>query len=101
MTLALDGDALVAATVEEYDVWLVAEDRIRERQETAARAAARETPQERATAWQSLWRGPKPVERVLRHWADGLAEEAARNPALPVEVMREMIERVEKIQGTV
>ncbi|MFI9168258.1 PE-PGRS family protein [Streptomyces lincolnensis] len=84
MTLALDGDALVAATVEEYDVWLVAEDRIGERQEAEAQAAVRETPQERAAAWQALWRGPKPVARVLRSWAAGLA----LNRALPEDELR-------------
>lgn len=84
MTLALDGDALVAATAEEYDVWLVAEDRIGERQESEAQAAVRETPQERAAAWQSLWRGPKPVARVLQSWADGLA----LNRALPEDELR-------------
>ncbi|CAM5433567.1 hypothetical protein SALBM311S_07052 [Streptomyces alboniger] len=77
VTLSLDGDALVAATVEEYDVWLIAEDRIKERQEAAAEAAARETPQERAAAWDALFQGPGPTEKLLDAWARGLSYNSA------------------------
>ncbi|MEU0073701.1 PE-PGRS family protein [Streptomyces sp. NPDC006332] len=89
VTLSLDGDALVAATVEEYDVWLVAEDRIKERQEAAARAAARETPQERAAAWASLLEGPGPTQKLLDAWALGLS----RNSVTPDELRVRLLHR--------
>lgn len=74
VTLSLDGDALVAATVEEYDVWLIAEERIKERQEAAAQAAAAlDTPERRAAAWASLFEGPGPGEKLLDAWARGLS----------------------------
>ncbi|MER5791635.1 PE-PGRS family protein [Streptomyces sp. NPDC001980] len=79
LTLSLDGDALVGATTEEYTVWLVAVDRIRERQEAAAQEAAAETDEDRAVAWEALFRGPRPTQDVLDSWASGLSV----NPATP------------------
>lgn len=81
LTLSLDGDAMVGVTTEEYEVWLVV-DRLRERREAAARAAAEETPEDRAAAWERLFQGPKPTEAVLDAWADGLS----LNPATPKEL---------------
>ncbi|MFD8814523.1 PE-PGRS family protein, partial [Streptomyces sp. NPDC059627] len=82
VTLSLDGDALVGATTEEYTVWLVAVDRIRERQEESARAAAAETDEDRAAAWEALFRGPGPTQKLLDAWALGLS----LNPALPTDL---------------
>lgn len=88
VTLSLDGDTLLGVTSEEhavrgaYDVRFVAVDRIGERREEAARAAAEETPQERAAAWAALFEGLKPTEELLDAWAGGLA----RSPAVPVEL---------------
>ncbi|MEV7737802.1 PE-PGRS family protein [Streptomyces sp. NPDC088921] len=79
LTLSLDGAAMVGATTEEYAVWLVAVDRLRERHEEAARAAGAETPEERAAAWVSLFEGPKPLGKLLDAWADGLS----LNPETP------------------
>ncbi|MGW7422136.1 PE-PGRS family protein [Streptomyces sp. NPDC054813] len=79
VTLSLDGDALVGATTEEYTVRLVAVDRIRERQEAIAQAAAAETEEDRAAAWEALFRGPGPPPKLLDSWASGLW----LNPATP------------------
>ncbi|WP_405868031.1 PE-PGRS family protein [Streptomyces sp. NBC_00005] len=74
VTVAVDGDALVGVTAEEDSVRLVAVDRIRERQEEAARAAVRETPEERAEAWAALLREPGPDARTGEQWAHGLVD---------------------------
>lgn len=89
LTLSLDGDAMVGATTEEYAVWLVAVDRLRERREAAARAAAEETPEDRAAAWERLFQGPKPTEGVLDAWADALS----LNPATPKELWPRLVDR--------
>ncbi|MEU6371974.1 PE-PGRS family protein [Streptomyces sp. NPDC046909] len=82
LTLSLDGDALVGATSGEYDVRLVAVDRVEERQEEDARAVGRETAAERAAAWESLFSGPEPTKALLESWAGGLS----LNPATPGEL---------------
>ncbi|MFF0079357.1 PE-PGRS family protein [Streptomyces canus] len=89
LTLSLDGDAMVGATTEEYAVWLVAVDRLRERHEEAARAAGAETPEERAAAWVSLFEGPKPLGKLLDAWADGLS----LNPNTPKDLWPLLVER--------
>jgi hypothetical protein len=89
LTLSLDGDTMVGATTEEYAVWLVAVDRLRARREAAARAAAEESPQDRADAWEALFRGPQPRGKVLDAWASGLW----RNPAIPKELRYELWEK--------
>jgi hypothetical protein len=71
ITLSTDGDALLAATTEDDQAWLIAVDHIRQRQETAAQAAAKESPQEREAAWASLFQGPGPTERLCDAWAQG------------------------------
>lgn len=82
VTMALDGDALVGATTEEHAVWLVAVDAVRERREEAARLAGRESPEERAAAWETLFQEPECPQRVLDSWASGLS----LNPALSAEL---------------
>ena len=89
LTLSLDGDVMVGATTEEYAIWLVALDRLKERREAAARAAAEETPEDRAAAWERLFQGPKPTEKVLEAWADGLS----LNPATPRELWPRLVDR--------
>ena len=89
LTLSLDGGALVGVTTEEYAVWLVVVDRLKERHEAAARAAAEETPEDRAAAWERLFQGPKPTEKVLNAWADGLS----LNPATPAELWPRLANR--------
>ncbi|TCR22712.1 hypothetical protein EV578_10442 [Streptomyces sp. BK205] len=89
LTLSPDGDALVGATTEEYAVWLVAVDRLRERREAAARTAAEETPEDRAATWERLFQGPKPTENVLDAWANGLS----LNPATPEELWPRLADR--------
>ncbi|MEU3690609.1 PE-PGRS family protein [Streptomyces narbonensis] len=73
VTLSVDGDALVGVTCEEYEVWLVAVEGIRERREEEARAAARESAEERAAAWEGL-RGARlrPTRRLWGTWVDWL-----------------------------
>lgn len=87
VTLSTDGNSLLGATTEEYEVWLVAVDRIRERQEAAAQARAEESPEERAAAWASLRRGPAPVGRRRELWAHGLA----LNPSTPDELRASLL----------
>jgi hypothetical protein len=87
LTLSTDGDTLLGATTEEYEVWLIAVDGLGQRQEAAAQAAAQETPQEREHAWTSLFQGPRPTNRLLEMWADGLA----RNPTAPHDVLQSLI----------
>ncbi len=87
ITLSEDGNSLLGATTEEYEVWLVAVDRIRERQEAAAQARAHESPEERAAAWASLLRGPAPVGRMRELWAHGLA----LNPSTPDALLARLI----------
>lgn len=77
VTLSMDGDTLLGATTEEDEVWLIGVRHLRERQETAALAAAQESPQERAAAWTSLFQAPGPSERVREMWAHGLALNSA------------------------
>ncbi|MFF3838053.1 PE-PGRS family protein [Streptomyces sp. NPDC001930] len=82
VTLSTDGDALIGATTEEYDVWLVALDRVKEWQEAAARDAAAETAEQRAAAWEWLFRGPGSLPRVREAWAHGLAHNPATSDDL-------------------
>jgi hypothetical protein len=89
LTLSLDGDSMVGATTEEYAVWLVAVDRLRERHEEAAQVAGAETPEERAAAWVSLFEGPKPLGKLLDAWADGLS----LNPGTPRDLWPTLVER--------
>ncbi|MFD7863916.1 PE-PGRS family protein [Streptomyces sp. NPDC059783] len=79
LTLAPDGSALIGVTTEEDEVWLTLLDDLGERQEAAAREAARETPREREAAWATLFQGPGPSARLREMWAHGLA----LNPATP------------------
>lgn len=52
-------------------------DRIPQRLEAAAQAAARETPEERAAAWEALVRGPAPAKPLRQSWANGLVHNRA------------------------
>jgi hypothetical protein len=87
VAVSVDGDALLGATTEEYEVWFVAVDRVRERQEEAARVTARETAEGREVAWSSLFLGPGPTERLRREWADGLGA----NQAAPDDVLLRLL----------
>ncbi|NNN33935.1 PE-PGRS family protein [Streptomyces sp. S3(2020)] len=62
---------------------------MRERQEEAAQAAGRETAEDRAAAWESLFQGPRPSERVLDAWASGLS----LNAATPKELRPQLVDR--------
>lgn len=73
VALSTDGDSLLGTTSEDDGIRLVVVDRMRERREAAARATARETPEERAVAWESAFEGLDPSERLLTSWANGLA----------------------------
>ncbi|MBM9508671.1 PE-PGRS family protein [Streptomyces sp. KK5PA1] len=79
VTVSTDGSALIGVTVEEREIRLIVLDRIAQRQEAAARAAAQETPEERAAAWESLVQGPAPSKQLGQSWAHGLV----RNRATP------------------
>ncbi|WP_371525460.1 PE-PGRS family protein [Streptomyces sp. NBC_01283] len=87
VTLASDGDALLGVTTEESEVRLVTVSGVRERQEAAAQAQARETPQERAAAWASLLQGADPSTGVREAWAHGLA----LNPATPDDLRGDLL----------
>ncbi|WNO76344.1 PE-PGRS family protein [Streptomyces sp. AM8-1-1] len=89
LTAATDGDAILGMTSEEYETWLVAKDRVGQWQEETARAAARESPQERAAAWASLLNGPRPTEQLYASWMEGLGG----NRAAPEDVLRRLLGR--------
>ncbi|MGW6394727.1 PE-PGRS family protein [Streptomyces sp. NPDC055103] len=73
VTLSVDGDALLGVTSEEYEVWLVAVDGVRARGEEAARAAARETAEEREAAWEGLRNSRlRPTKRLWGEWVEWL-----------------------------
>ncbi|MBT2386627.1 PE-PGRS family protein [Streptomyces sp. ISL-11] len=83
VTASTDGDALLGVTSQEYEIWLVAVDCVKEQQEEAARAEARETPEEREAAWDSLVRRFPATERLCQVWAESLAfNEAADEEVL-------------------
>ncbi|MEW2433487.1 PE-PGRS family protein [Streptomyces caniferus] len=86
LTLSIEGDTLLVATTGEAGVSLTSVNRIAERLEEAARAAAqtaaRETPEERAAVWSSLFHGPGPSGTLRERRAHGLA----LNPATPEDV---------------
>ncbi|MEU5951020.1 PE-PGRS family protein [Streptomyces sp. NPDC047525] len=87
VTLSMDGDALLGVTAEESEVRLIAVDGVRERQDVAAVAQARETSQERAAAWASLFQGPAPSAGLCEAWAHGLA----LNPATPDDLWGDLL----------
>ncbi|KUO19192.1 PE-PGRS family protein [Streptomyces dysideae] len=93
VTLSLDGDAMVGVTTEEESVWLVTVDRITERQEQATQEAGRETPELWAAAWEWLFKGPGPTEKLLDAWAQGLSF----NPSLPVDVRTQLLIRAPSV----
>ncbi|WP_024761071.1 hypothetical protein [Streptomyces exfoliatus] len=73
VTLSVDGDALLGVTCEEYEVWLVAVDGLRERRERAAREAARETPEDREAAWDGLRNARlRPTKPLWGTWVEWL-----------------------------
>ncbi|MGW8954197.1 PE-PGRS family protein [Streptomyces sp. NPDC055709] len=89
VTVAVDGESLLGVTCEEYDVWLVAVDRVRERQEEAAQADARETPEEREAAWTSLFEGPmRPTEKLRAGWREWLGF----NRSVPEDVLVRLLD---------
>lgn len=89
VTMAPAGHALVGATTKAAGVSLVAVDRLRERREEAARAAAAETSEERVAAWESLFQGPQPTQKLLNAWARGLSLSAAT----PADLLPHLLER--------
>ncbi|MFB6943247.1 PE-PGRS family protein [Streptomyces sp. NPDC060286] len=89
VTLSKDGNTLIGVTTEEDEVRFFVLDRIGERQEAAAQAAAQETPREREAAWAALLRGPGPSKRLRELWAHGLA----LNPAAPDDLRARLLGR--------
>ncbi|MFI9723898.1 PE-PGRS family protein [Streptomyces sp. NPDC052396] len=77
ITVSTDGNALIGVTTEEYEVWLVMLDRLREWQEAAAQSAAQETAQEREAAWVRFLKAPVLSKARREQWAHGLARNAA------------------------
>ncbi|MER7816165.1 PE-PGRS family protein [Streptomyces sp. NPDC096153] len=89
VTAAVDGESLLGVTCEEYEVRLVAVERVRERQEEAARNEARETPEEREAAWTSLFEGPiRPTEKLRAGWREWLGF----NRAVPEDVLVRLLD---------
>ncbi|MFJ7073562.1 PE-PGRS family protein [Streptomyces sp. NPDC098781] len=89
VTMSQDGHCLVGATTGDGEVSLVAVDRLGERREREARAAAAETAEERAAAWGSLFEGREPTHRLLEAWALGLS----LNKAIPADLLPRLLER--------
>lgn len=89
VTLSRDGDALLGVTATDSEVRFVAVGGVRELQEAVAAAQARETAQERAAAWASLFRGAEPSAGLREEWAHGLA----LNPATPDDLRGDLLGR--------
>ncbi|MGW1087834.1 hypothetical protein ACWD4L_16230 [Streptomyces sp. NPDC002596] len=87
VTLSMDGNALLGATSEEYEIWLMAVADVKARLEEEA-AAARETPEEYEAAWKAFLRQPGPPERLRTAWIDGLQH----NRASPEDVLLRLLE---------
>ncbi|MFD9338329.1 PE-PGRS family protein [Streptomyces sp. NPDC060028] len=87
VTLAMDGDTLLATTPADGELRLTVIDRIGERREAAAQTAAQETEAERTRAWESLLQEPLPSERTRESWAHGLV----LNPATPEDVRGSLV----------
>ncbi|MFF3766383.1 PE-PGRS family protein [Streptomyces sp. NPDC001922] len=90
VTLSTDGDALLGATTEECDVWLIAQDRVGERREAAAAAAARESAEEREAAWERRFHMLRPTAGLRGMWANGLAR---RGTAVPDDIRHRLLGR--------
>ncbi|MEU5195092.1 hypothetical protein AB0G86_13705 [Streptomyces scabiei] len=84
VALSLDGQVLLAEVPGEDGTRVTAVDRLPERLEEAAAAAARETEAERAEAWAAV---PGRPAWPLR-WADGIGS----NPAAPDELLIELLD---------
>ncbi|MEV6757631.1 PE-PGRS family protein [Streptomyces sp. NPDC051214] len=87
VALSLDGDALLGAIPGTSGLRFIAMSGVREQQEAAAEAQARETPHERAAAWASLFRAPELSAEVRQEWAHGLA----RNAATPDDLLGDLL----------
>ncbi|MFJ6725848.1 PE-PGRS family protein [Streptomyces sp. NPDC091281] len=89
VTLAPDGNALLGMVCGSDEVRLVSVPDLPARREAEARAAVRETPRQRADAWDSLASGPVPSPELREQWASGLAT----NEALPEELLVPLLGR--------
>ncbi|MFI5797791.1 PE-PGRS family protein [Streptomyces sp. NPDC051677] len=81
VAMAVGGDAVLGVTGSAGEVRITVVDRIAERIEAEALAAAQETPSERAQAWESLFE--ETSAHLRAHWANGLSA----NPTAPDDVL--------------
>ncbi|MFI9598550.1 HEAT repeat domain-containing protein [Streptomyces sp. NPDC052043] len=88
VAMSLDGESVLGATSEEYEVWLIAVDRFHAWVESCARSRAQETPQERESGWGAVLRWKTASQRLRSPWRDGLA----RNPAAPASVLLRLLD---------
>ncbi|MBO7937467.1 PE-PGRS family protein [Streptomyces sp. S9] len=91
VTMPVGGDLVlgVTAVADSGEVRIIVVDRLADRVEADARAAAEETPDERAAAWESLFEEPSPSRRLRALWANGLGG----NPAAPDDLRISLLER--------
>ncbi|MFH9982486.1 PE-PGRS family protein [Streptomyces sp. NPDC017179] len=91
VAMSLDGESVLGATSEEYEVWLIAVDRFQAWVESWAQTRARETPQERESGWHDVLRWKTASQPLRSAWRDGLA----RNPATSASVLLRLFDVAE------
>ncbi|MCX4767339.1 PE-PGRS family protein [Streptomyces sp. NBC_01275] len=87
VTTAVDGDTVVGVTAGEDGIRVTVVDRIAERVEAEARAAAEETEQERAAAWEALFEVPENGDKLRARWVNGLGG----NPGVPDDLRVDLV----------
>ncbi|MFJ2562783.1 hypothetical protein OIE49_05770 [Streptomyces sp. NBC_01788] len=91
VAMSLNGESVLGATSEEYEVWLIAVDRFHAWVESWAQDRAQETPQERESGWHAVLRWKTAPQRLRSAWRDGLAG----NPAAPASVLLRLLDVAE------
>ncbi|SMF44627.1 hypothetical protein [Streptomyces sp. Amel2xC10] len=90
VTMPVGGDLVLGVTAADGgEVRITVVDRLADRVEADARAAAEETPDQRAAAWESLFAESPPSPRLRALWANGLGG----NPAAPDGLRIALLER--------
>ncbi|WP_052442562.1 HEAT repeat domain-containing protein [Streptacidiphilus neutrinimicus] len=91
VTMSMDGDSVLGATSEEYEVWLIAVDHFHAWVESWAQARAQETPQEHESGWHAVLRWKTAPQHLRSAWREGLA----RNAAAPASVLLRLLDVAE------
>ncbi|MFI8347315.1 PE-PGRS family protein [Streptomyces sp. NPDC085596] len=82
VTMSLDGESVLGATCEEYEVWIVAIAPFTDWLEASAREHAVEMPGKREAGWDFVLRRTAPSARLRGAWREGLAANPAASAAV-------------------